>query len=74
MDDYQLLDPTKHATTRIQNQGSLLKLDRGMLAPAFLGEFRSLACESPIVLTKDGGALMAVDDGQFAFVQFSLVY
>ena len=25
-----------------------------MLAPAFLGEFRSLACEFPIVLTKDG--------------------
>jgi hypothetical protein len=27
-----------------------------------------------IVLTKDGGALMAVDDGQFAFVQLSSVY
>ena len=59
MDDYQLLDPTKHASVRIQNQGSLLKLDRGMLAPAFLGEFRSLACEFPIVLTKDG------ETGQF---------
>ena len=30
-----------------------------MLAPAFLGEFRSLACEFPIVLTKDG------ETGQF---------
>ena len=27
-----------------------------------------------IALTKDGGALMAVDDGQFAFIQLSSVY
>ena len=26
-----------------------------------------------VVLTKDGGALMAVDNGQFAFVQLSSV-
>ena len=53
MNDYQLLDP-KHASVRIQNQGKLLKLDRGMLAPAFIGEFRSLACEFPIVLQRMG--------------------
>ena len=59
MKDYQLLDPKRHSQIRVQNQGKLLELDRGLLAPAFIAEFRSLACEYPIVLVKD------TETGQF---------
>ncbi len=53
MPNYELLDPQRHAETKVLDRDSLLQLDRGLLCAAFTSEFRAMATDFPIVLIKD---------------------
>ena len=53
MANYQLLDPQRHAETKILEKDTLLQLDRGLLCAVFTSEFRAMATDFPIVLIKD---------------------
>ena len=53
MANYQLLDPQRHAETKILERDTLLQLDRGLLCAVFTSEFRAMATDFPIVLIKD---------------------
>ena len=53
MANYQLLDPQRHAETKILEKDTLLQLDRGLLWAVFTSEVRAMATDFPIVLIKD---------------------